>query len=387
MIFSDWTQELLVLETKLVSLLQPRSYYIENFLHSVSVVSDPNNAIFYVYPCIAALCTPRSSLPFELMLIGSLLSWSSIHVKWAFRGDRPFWWVKEVIQSYPNLPALRQTHNTCVANPGNPSSHVMVHAGVLLVLVNSMLSTWRNSSAKNSKFTLHPWYSWMWKWGCWGFYTALILIVMLSRIYNSTHFPHQCIFGAIFGGYLATKIHANWNSEWREKQKSWKVCVFTLMPVIIAIGTYWIQKAFDIDPQRSVRLAFKWCFSPYDISVNTTPVYYLTCSCGCLFGLGVVLLLQRQAVAFFFRGLKSSKEPYFHSLFANNSWLFYLTNGVGVLLSACLLFKLQSQIPTDSVTIFYLHHFALNFAAPFLYFAFVPIMLKLMTKKIKIKED
>ncbi|XP_046400956.1 glucose-6-phosphatase catalytic subunit 1 [Ischnura elegans] len=386
MSFTDWTRQFLAHEAKLVSLLQPRSYYLENFLHSVSVISDPSNGIFYVYPVIAALFSPSRSLSFDMMLIGSILSWLSMLLKWIFSGERPFWWIREIAQTFPNVPVLRQMHNTCVANPGFPSSHVMVNSGILLVLVDAILSR-KSSTSQPSRFSPTPWYSSMLKWGCWGFYLGLLLIVMLSRVYNSAHFPHQCIWGATLGAYVANKISFSWNEEWRRKQKPWKMFALSLAPILIAVASYWIQKGLGIDPQRAVHLAFKWCFSPHDISVRTTPVYYLTCCCGCMFGLGVALLLQRMAAKFFAHGHISSRDSTLYLLYGKNSSLFNVVHAIGIFASACLLFKLQNQIPTDTVTVFYFHHFALNFAAPFLYYAFVPIILKVISVKLKLKKD
>jgi hypothetical protein len=43
-----------------------------------------------------------------------------------------------------------------------------------------------------------------------------------------------------------------------------------------------------IDPQWSVRLAFKWCENPEWIHVNTTPLFSLVRDCGSMFGLAMV---------------------------------------------------------------------------------------------------
>jgi glucose-6-phosphatase len=42
-----------------------------------------------------------------------------------------------------------------------------------------------------------------------------------------------------------------------------------------------------IDPQWSVRLAFKWCEHPEWVHVNTTLLFSLVCDCGSMFGLAV----------------------------------------------------------------------------------------------------
>jgi len=42
-----------------------------------------------------------------------------------------------------------------------------------------------------------------------------------------------------------------------------------------------------VDPQWSVRLAFKWCEHPEWIHVNTTPLFSLVRDCGSMFGLAL----------------------------------------------------------------------------------------------------
>jgi hypothetical protein len=42
-----------------------------------------------------------------------------------------------------------------------------------------------------------------------------------------------------------------------------------------------------VDPQWSVRLAFKWCEQPEWIHVNTTPLFSLVRDCGSMFGLAL----------------------------------------------------------------------------------------------------
>ncbi|GLH13687.1 uncharacterized protein GBIM_18211 [Gryllus bimaculatus] len=100
------------------------------------------------------------------------------------------------------------------------------------------------------------------------------------------------------------------------------------------LSAYWFQRALGIDPQWSVRLAFKWCEHAEYLHVDTTPLYSLVRDSGAAIGVALSSPVHRPQV------LRGS----------------YVIR-IGLAGATVLLFQsLSSAIPTQQAVVFYLLH-------------------------------
>jgi len=60
-----------------------------------------------------------------------------------------------------------------------------------------------------------------------------------------------------------------------------------VLMIALAFAAYWLQRLMGVNPQWSVKLAFKWCDSPDHVHVSTTPIFALTRDCGTALGLAL----------------------------------------------------------------------------------------------------
>lgn len=75
--------------------------------------------------------------------------------------------------------------------------------------------------------------------------------------------------------------------RWWKNAGRGKLLFATLVISSFAFGGYWIQKALGVDPQWSVKLAFKWCQSHRNLHVSTTNVFALVRVSGSAFGFAI----------------------------------------------------------------------------------------------------
>ncbi|PSN45321.1 hypothetical protein C0J52_18071, partial [Blattella germanica] len=112
-----------------------------------------------------------------------------------------------------------------------------------------------------------------------------------------------------------------------------------------------------VDPQWSVRLAFKWCERPEWIHVSTTPLFSLVRCCGSMFGLALSAPISSRV----------RNKPRHNSI-------------VGILCTSALLVAFQmaaDSVPTSDVRLFYACQFMLHAVIAFLLFIGIPRVARL----------
>uniref|UniRef100_A0A1B6E689 Glucose-6-phosphatase n=1 Tax=Clastoptera arizonana TaxID=38151 RepID=A0A1B6E689_9HEMI len=324
----------------------------DSFFLAITKVSDPAYAISILFPVAASVNT---SLGADILVTTIVAEWINTLLKWVLREDRPYWWVHEY--QVPGSPDLLQTPLTCETGPGSPSGHVMGFAALLFAVLHWISHTFINTNTnlkKNQKKTRI--------YIIWAVVLVMLLFVSLSRIYIGAHFPHQCILGAIFGlaiGYWLTDTGKWCIREWWRSSGRFKLLCVSSSVMLISIASYLIQIYFGIDPQWSVKLAFKWCQNPEFVHVSTTPLFSLVRVSGALFGLACASPIKKRTVLKFY--------PV-----------------VGVTLVVILVISLQmfkELIPTHDVVAFYFCQFSLYVALSFLLLFVVPNIAHLVKMK------
>ncbi|XP_067004675.2 glucose-6-phosphatase catalytic subunit 1 [Anabrus simplex] len=301
----------------------------DNFFFTVTQVSDPLYAFTILFPLAASLNT---TLAADILVVSILAEWSNTLLKWLLMEDRPYWWVREMaFLEKPSLtnvpPPLRQTHLTCETGPGSPSGHVMGATAVAYVVVQWCIERFvvNNSRLSNGQKKNVIRFLWL-------LFVLAMVFVALSRLYVATHFPHQCFLGFFCGlgvGWLFTSKQSSVTRWWQDGSRP-KLLLASLLMSSISVGAYWLQKALGIDPQWSVRMAFKWCDSPDYIHVNTTPLFSLVRDAGAVFGVALASPVSR------FRKPQS-----------------YLV-GIGCCFLLAVAFRMATDaIPTKDVHVFY----------------------------------
>ncbi|XP_046681969.1 glucose-6-phosphatase 2 [Homalodisca vitripennis] len=320
---------------------------------SVTKVSDPGYAMSILFPVAASVNTPLGA---DILVVTVAAEWLNTLLKWLLMEDRPFWWVREY---GTGAPELRQTPLTCETSPGSPSGHVMGFAALLYALLRWAIANFINKSSElthNQKKRRRQF--------LWGVVLVALVLVSLSRVFVAAHFPHQCVLGALLGlmiGYVLTDqgpwCLRNW---WRGASRFSLFCV-SLTLIAISAGAYVLQLALGVDPQWSVRMAFKWCRNPEYVHVVTTPLFSLVRDCGASLGLAMASPIK----------LRSDIK-------------FYPVLGVTlVILMVVSLQFLKDLIPTANAVMFYVCQFSLHATLPFLLLFLVPVIASLY----KVKED
>lgn len=316
----------------------------EQTLLTVSHVADPAYAFSIIFPIIS---TGSTLLAADILMVSVVAEWLNAVLKWILREDRPFWWVRETNIYGEVYPHLRQTHLTCETGPGSPSGHVMGAAAMLYVLINAFINKYSKRNVSDACKTFM-------RYTFWGIYIFSIVLVCVSRMYIATHFPHQCILGAVIGfiiGYLFGNSNTVVSKYWHNCNKL-HILMWVLITTGISISTYWLQKAFGIDPQWSIKMAFKWCEHPENVHVNTTPLFSLVRD----FGLGLGLV----SVSPIIERIKRSQQ---HSpMVAVACVLVYCT----------ALLMAQTAVPVFDAKIFYVCHALLYSTMPYVLIGFMP---------------
>ncbi|KAJ9598666.1 hypothetical protein L9F63_010681, partial [Diploptera punctata] len=272
--------------------------------------------------------------------------------------DRPFWWVQETsIYKKGFRPVLRQTPLTCETGPGSPSGHVQGLSSVLYVVLKHVVDSYVIPNEKLSdckKLTL--------KCIFWTLYMVLVVLVGMSRLYTATHFPHQTLLG-FFAGIVTAILFVNqgrytlthyWHTASRPK-----MFLIGILMIGISFGAYWLQRLLGVDPQWSVRLAFKWCEHAEWIHVSTTPLFSLVRCCGSMFGLAL-------------------SAP--NATRVRNQPCHNLIIGALCTLSLLVAFQMASDaVPTSDVRLFYGCQFMLHAVCPFLLFIAIPRVARIVS--------
>nr|CAD7408792.1 unnamed protein product [Timema cristinae] len=446
-------EELNTLGVSGITLLQSNFPKSDGFFLTVTQLADPLYAFLFLVPIAAGLHT---SFGTDILVATVVAEWSNTLLKWLLMEDRPFWWVRETDVygkgDLARFPKLRQTPLTCETGPGSPSGHVMGYGAVAYCLVVWFIKMFVKNNKKLSARTKSRVIV-----SVWILYAVTIVLVALSRLYVATHFPHQCLLGALgvfhlrphssklreqcgrkrnvetlktCSGRQSQSPQRNWPQNKQLKlvqtrdalnqlrirlfieqcgrkrnvetlktcsgrqsqspQRNWpqnkqlklvqtrdalnqlrirlfmfydhpihtfsSVCVCVCVGVLVAwvftspqswvcrwwsrssrpililaalfttllsVGAYWLQRLLGVDPQWSIKLAFKWCESPDFLHVNTTPLFSLVRSCGALLGIALATPLVARLV-------------YLNSSFNALSQTFYSKIGI-VVTTLCLL--------------------------------------------------
>ncbi|CAK1548826.1 unnamed protein product [Leptosia nina] len=338
-----------------VSCIQFIQYWCSDyapFFEQVNNFYNPNNVLEVLFPVVSFLDSVFAS---QLLLVTSFGGWLNCVLKWIFLEDRPFWWVRETdYYAGSTRPKLLQTSQTCETGPGNPSGHTATAASVLVLAI-----MWISHICNDRK-----WNSAYWKYAMYPLFVSQLLSVMLARMYIATHFPHQCLLGALVGAFIAPALCIFvsdpyiWHYGWYAKETARRAVQYhmgcAVSAITVALITYHTLMFYDIDPHYTVKLAFRWCEQPDNIHVSTTPLFALVQCTGALLGWASFVT---PAVARFRHD--TYKRSFIISAFSTLS----ITYG---------LHYLEAAIPRHSVPIFYGLNFVLNVAKPLLYLRVLP---------------
>lgn len=316
----------------------------EQILFSVSHLADPGYAFSIMFPILSASNTLIAA---DVLMVSVMAEWCNAILKWILREDRPYWWVRETTLYGNSYPHLKQTPLTCETGPGCPSGHVMNAAALLYVIISSFINYYTKRNVNENVKSLI-------RCVFWCVYIFLLGLVSVSRMYMATHFPHQCMLGAILGfviGRLFGKRGYYITDLWHNCKKI-KMLIFVALLTSITVVMYFGQKIFGYDPQWSVKMAFKWCENPTYVHVSTTPMYTLVRDLG--IGLGIV------SVTPVMRKIPKSNK--------HNPMI-----GAACVLAYCMaLHMAQSAVPTHDARLFYICHALLYSTMPFVLIGFLP---------------
>lgn len=245
----------------------------ENYFKHVNNFSNPHHVMEKLFPLLAIIDSVFAS---QLLLCLAFGGWLNAVMKWWLLEDRPYWWVRETsFYAGSRRPHLRQFPQTCETGPGSPSGHTATAAMVLMLIV-----MWISHVMNDRKY-----YIWWWKYLVYPLCALALGSVMLARMFTASHFPHQCLFGALVGSYLAPAlcIYVSdpyiWKYGFHATYPTNKAVVWHMfgvgITILIVIFTYFSLRVCGWDPQWTVKLAFRWCENPEDIHVTTTPMYAL----------------------------------------------------------------------------------------------------------------
>lgn len=321
----------------------------ESFFLGITKVSDPAYAIAILFPVAASVNT---ALGVDILAVSVIAEWFNTLLKWLMMEDRPYWWVREFKDL--GAPDLDQSPLTCETGPGSPSGHVMGFAALLFAILRWIKADYivnNTELQENQKRRRIV--------GLWIVVMVMLIFVALSRIYIAAHFPHQCVLGAVLGilvGYMLTDNGRWCVTNWWQEAGRTKMLLVTAVITVISVASYFIQLAVGIDPQWSVRLAFKWCRNPEFVHVVTTPLFSLVRVCGATLGVALAAPVRRRTFEKFY--------PV-----------------VGVVLVILLVMSLQllrDLVPTSNVVAFYMCQLFLFAALTFLLIFFVPAVASLV---------
>ncbi|KAJ0170281.1 hypothetical protein K1T71_014209 [Dendrolimus kikuchii] len=259
------------------------------YFELVNTLSNPHHVIETLFP---VMCTIDSVFAAQLLLCLSVGGWLNSIMKWWLLEDRPYWWVRET-SFYPNnrRPQLRQFHQTCETGPGCPSGHTATTAMLLMLAI-----MWISHVMNDRKVHI-----WWWKYLIFPLFAVILGSVVLARMFVASHFPHQCLLGAlvvIISNYYQFLINISQDLSCgfaKHVRNLWRyvaVQTFSMSRHYYNINnilrsSYCLcltEHALFTATSLILRKAFRWCESPEDIHVSTTPVYALVESTAHIFG-------------------------------------------------------------------------------------------------------
>ncbi|XP_061381358.1 glucose-6-phosphatase catalytic subunit 1 [Danaus plexippus] len=333
-----------------VSCIEFVQYWFEDwswYFELVNHLSNPHNMLEILFPLISIFDSVFAS---QLLLVMAVGGWVNSITKWILLEDRPFWWVRETT-FYTSPPQLYQTDQTCETGPGSPSGHSCAAAEVLILII-----MWGQHIFNDRKWS--PW----WKHAVYPFFAISIISVMLARLYIATHFPHQCLLGAMIGVFLAPAlcIYVSDPFIWRYGSSTpvqntvVKHVIVSVVMGSIGLGMYWAMKFFGIDPHYTVQLAFRWCNSPSSIAVSTTPLYSLVHTTAAMLSWSLCVT--------------PAVDRYRHNTTNRSLLISIFATGLSI-----FGFKqLELNITRANAFFFYMSHFILNTVKPAIFLVLIP---------------
>lgn len=256
-----------------IELLQVRLYSLTDFFVLLSVVTDPKYVYSLYMPLLYGIC-PR--LAMKVLYGGALGEWINLVMKWAFNGDRPYWWYGELqlLDGHEKI-TIQQYFNTCETGPGNPSGHVTINGIVLYVICADVAKKIRNGGWCNRLCIALMWFT----------YAVVITCLAISRSFIAAHFPHQCLFGLVCGLVLGRFI-----SKFNLDHLPVRHYVFLETFIVVSVGVVISALAVSgIDPDWSVALAQKWCANSEWIHVGTSPFFVCWRFMAAVLAVGIVI--------------------------------------------------------------------------------------------------
>ncbi|XP_068211417.1 glucose-6-phosphatase catalytic subunit 1 [Palaemon carinicauda] len=332
-----------------ISFLQDKLQSHESFFVQASVFGDNREIFTFFFPIIAGL---KIELGARALWAAILVEWSNLILKWAFKGDRPYWWVGETyLYTDETRPELRQFPNTCEAGPGMPSGHLMMNTAFFFVFVRGVISLfiWNSRSLnKSMKIVLTVLV-------CTA-YVLWIGVIFISRLYIQAHFIHQCVFGIVVGLVVG---HLAWSSQWLLNLNMVKAVVLAIMLFAISILTFLFLTSQGLDPLWSIPLAMRHCAHPANVKIDTQPFYLMVRFTGAALGLGL--------------GIASDQYPH---LIKCPLHIIRVVLGIkGGILIGRMGSILQTNIPTDDMVLFLTLSLGINIVLPYIVVCIVPHFL------------
>lgn len=219
-------------------------------------VADPDTMLVTLFPFLLAI-DQMLALRF-LLTVGVVDSLNNV-IKWILQGERPYWWVREYLNSGMDVPDLEHYPLTCETGPGSPSGHAMLSSAVGFVFL-SYLCCWVQKQK-------HTDYKRLVQNALWFSYILLLTVVCFVRLHIATHFPHQVVLGSALGALLGWAICRSPV----EKLRSPHYLAISATLLALAFGTYHGLVALGADPSRTLQLALKHCADKSFIKLTTTP--------------------------------------------------------------------------------------------------------------------
>jgi len=323
---------------------------------SISTFFDPRYAFLIFSPLVYSFDRRAGR---KLMIVSVLAEWSNQLLKWILHGERPYWWIHENDIYGFDAPRIKQYISTCETGPGSPSGHAMVSAAVWFIITKWLIRQLTTfAKILNCEETMaHI---------LWSFYSVILVLVSLSRVYIAAHFPHQCLLGMMIGISLAVAI-TNFDIS---GLKFRHYLLGTIGLLSSALFTYLCLQLLGFDPLWSINLAKKWCSRPDYIHLDTTPFFSMMRYSGFFFGCGL--------------GFNSRLHQ-----FNERHHLTFGHKIIAALLSI-IVSKALSLIPYPSVDgasiyLFYIFAFIVHTLLPYLVIAVIPaIVITLWTTKCNV---
>ncbi|CAH0599756.1 unnamed protein product [Chrysodeixis includens] len=352
------TDHLNVFGVMVIQLIQYNYQDFEGFFSLLNTIFHLEVLLDLWFPVV---CCIDSVFASQLLLCLAFGGWLTTMMKWWLLDDRPYWWVQEtsiyLAEPYQSdkRPLLRQTYQTCEVGPGSPSEHAMA-AVVVVVLFILWLTQIAKEKIPNTR---------VWSWiilAC--AFSMNMFVVIVARAYTASHFPHQLLLGGFIGATLVPTLCVLvvdpylWQYGALSKRdpvviKFWFILAIICM-VAISVLTYYGLKVFSWDPAWSIKMAYRYCHHPENISRDSMPIISLLSYIAYMFGWAICV--SPEVTHFAYNTERRSR------VFAFLIGLFFMKT-----------FDIIKQVSCHfDIKIYYLTQFILIIFKSFVYLRFLP---------------